>query len=97
MTRFIVRIELRYSKPADYEELHTKMAEKHFFKFAKFPGNDNFLRLPDAEYHFYSSEGLDNPISICFLARAIAEQVRANPKVVVVEIQDLFQLGLDEL
>ena len=97
MARFMVRIELRDSKPADYEELHTKMAEKYFYKFAKFPGNDSFLRLPDAEYHFYSSEGLENAISIGFLAGSTAEQVRANPKVVVIEIQDLFQLGLDKL
>lgn len=97
MSRFLVRVELRNSEAADYTELHEKMRALDFYRFARFPGSDDFFHLPDAEYMFYGVKGTETITYVGHLAKNVAEQIRVNPRIVVTEIKDSLQLGLDKL
>ncbi|EBQ5331064.1 DUF2622 domain-containing protein [Salmonella enterica] len=96
MSRYIVRVELRNAESADYNELHEKMNALGFYRFARFPGSDDFYNLPDAEYMFYGTKGTETVSYVGHLAKNASEQIRKNPKVVVTEVKELFQLGLDK-
>ena len=93
---YSVRVELRNSETADYTALHEKMKAHGFYQFVKFPGSDEYFNLPDAEYVFYSVKGTESVAYVGYLAKNIAEQIRPNPRVVVYDIKDSFQLGLDK-
>lgn len=95
MKKFIVRIELRKSEDADYDELHKKMSENGFYRHAGFSGSDQAFHLPNAEYMYLDVKGLRSISYICQLAKVAAEAVRPYPKVLVVEVKDSFQFGLD--
>ncbi|EOG5422587.1 MULTISPECIES: DUF2622 domain-containing protein [Cronobacter] len=93
---FSVRVELRNSETADYTALHEKMKAHGFYQFTRFPGSDDFFSLPDAEYVFYNVSGTESVSYVGHLAKNIAQQIRPNPRIVVYEIKDSFQLGLDK-
>lgn len=92
MAKFIVRVELRNSESADYDQLHEKMADNKFYKFAQFNGSEQFFSLPSAEYMFFG-EDINH---VGYLAKSIAEQIKAYPKILVTEANGLLQLGLDK-
>ncbi|HEJ7884134.1 TPA: DUF2622 domain-containing protein [Serratia liquefaciens] len=96
MAKFIVRVELRNSESADYDALHEKMSSHGFYKFAKFPGDEQNFTLPNAEYLFYGVKASENINYVGYLARAVAEKIRTNPKILVTEMKDSLQLGLDK-
>ncbi|WP_199637360.1 DUF2622 domain-containing protein [Serratia sp. PAMC26656] len=91
MAKFIVRVELRDSESADYVQLHEKMADNKFYKFSQFNCSE-FFNLPSAEYMFFG-EDINH---VGYLAKSIAEQIKAYPKILVTEAKDLLQFGLDE-
>ncbi|EJA5988505.1 DUF2622 domain-containing protein [Salmonella enterica] len=90
MTNYIVRIELRNSENADYDELHKKLRTHKFYNFHAFP---DVLWLPSAEYIISSTENIKQ---IGHLAKSVAEQIKPNPRILVTEVKNLFQLGLDK-
>lgn len=96
MGKFIVRVELRNSESADYDKLHETMSASEFFKFAKFPGSEQNFNLPSAEYLFYGVKTSETIEYVGFLARAVAEKIKDNPKILVTEVKNSFQLGLDK-
>ncbi|EIN7571621.1 type V toxin-antitoxin system endoribonuclease antitoxin GhoS [Salmonella enterica] len=91
MAKFIVRIELRNSKDADYDELHKKMTSHKFFRFSEI--DCRLLWLPTAEYEITSTKSIND---IASLAKSVAEKISPDPKVLVTEVSNLFQLGLDK-
>ncbi|CNH66129.1 DUF2622 domain-containing protein [Yersinia enterocolitica] len=97
MAKFIVRIELRDSKPEDYDELHEKMERHGFYKIASFPRDSSFYKLPHAEYIFYPKNNNENIYYVAYLAKETASRIRANPMVLASEVTNLFQLGLDKV
>lgn len=92
MATFIVRVELRNSESADYDELHKNLAIHQFWRYSLFHG-DNTYWLPNAEYSVSSNESI---YYIGHLAKGVAEKIRPNPKILVTEVDGLFQIGLDK-
>ncbi|EAA9298019.1 DUF2622 domain-containing protein [Salmonella enterica subsp. enterica] len=90
MAIYLVRIELRNSEDADYDGLHDKLSSNKFYNFHTFP---DVLRLPGAEYIISSTENIKQ---IGYLAKSVAEQIKPNPRILVTEVKNLFQLGLDK-
>lgn len=94
MSKYIVRIELRDSESADYEKLHDSMKANGFYRFAAFSGSTGHFHLPDAEYlHFGDGCTI---YSIGKLAHRLAQEIKANPKIMVSKSDEIFQLGLDK-
>ena len=92
MTKFIVRVELRNSESANYDKLHKVMLEAGFYRFDDFE-EQNFY-LPNGEYVCYQGER--TIAEIAQSAKRIAENIKPNPKILVTESAEIFQLGLDK-
>ncbi|HBN7019233.1 TPA: DUF2622 domain-containing protein [Escherichia coli] len=94
MAKFTVRIELRNSQDADYDELHDKMEAKGFSRTVAMTSSDSVLLLPSAEYS-YESETKDKA-DVGKLAQSVAEQIRKNPKVMVTKSAGRWYSNLDD-
>ncbi|MEA5216202.1 DUF2622 domain-containing protein [Enterobacter cloacae] len=93
MASFTVRVELRNSKDADYDELHELMSANGFSKTIKVTSGTVY-QLPSAEYNFVSSTR--DVASVANLANAVASQVRKNPKILVTESARRHVINLDK-
>jgi hypothetical protein len=94
MAKFIVRIELRDSESADYDALHERLSTHGFSKQIPDTRGNGEVFLPNAEYVKQTVEGI---YYVGHLAKSVAEKIRPNPKVLVTEAKDLFQIGLDHV
>lgn len=94
MAKFTVRIELRNSQDADYNELHEKMEAKGFSRTVAMTTSNSVLVLPDAEYS-YESETKDKA-AVGELAESVAEKIRKNPKVMVTKSAGRWFSNLDD-
>lgn len=92
MTKFIVRVELRNSESANYDKLHEAMLAADFFRFDNF--DEQNYQLPNGEYVCY--QGRRTIAEIARSAKSIAEKIKPNPKILVTESAEFFQLGLDK-
>lgn len=93
MAKFTVRVELRDSKDADYDELHEKMKSKGFSRTVR-TGSGNVLVLPSAEYSYESNT--KDKAAVGKLAESIAEKIRENPKIMVTESGGRWFSNLDK-
>lgn len=71
MSRFVVRIELRDSESADYDELHEKLAS-HGFKRTLLNSDYDPVWLPNAEY-LYETE-TNGIYYVGHLAKVVSEK-----------------------
>lgn len=94
MAKFIVRIELRNSESADYDLLHQRLHTHGFNKQISDSRGNGEVFLPNAEYMKQTVEGI---YYVGHLAKSVAEKIRPNPMVLVTEVKDLFQIGLDHV
>lgn len=94
MSRFTVRVQLRDSADADYDELHEKMESNGFSRTLPIELGPVFL-LPDAEYNYVSDS--INREGVARLAFSVAESVKIKPKILVTQSKGRFVLGLDEV
>ncbi|ELN4044876.1 MULTISPECIES: type V toxin-antitoxin system endoribonuclease antitoxin GhoS [Klebsiella] len=93
MATFTVRVELRNSKDADYDELHELM-EANGFSRTVTTDSGNTYYLPSAEYNYKSTTR--GRSSVADLAEAVASQVRKNPKILVTESDGRYVKNLDK-
>jgi hypothetical protein len=93
MASFTVRVELRNSKDADYDELHELMSANGFSKSITV-NTGAVLQLPSAEYN-YSSHTRD-VASVANLANAVASRIKKNPKILVTESARRHVINLDK-
>ncbi|WP_287790900.1 DUF2622 domain-containing protein [Atlantibacter sp.] len=93
MAKFTVRVELRDSKDADYEDLHKKMESAGFSRTITITDTGETYNLPNAEYLFESEETIDDVGS---LARDTASKVKPRPKILVTKSKGRWVSGLDE-
>ena len=94
MAKFSVRVELRNSQDADYDELHHKMEDQGFSRSVAMTTSDSVLILPNAEYS-YESETKDKA-AVGELAESIAEKIRKNPKIMVTKSGGRWFAKLDD-
>ena len=71
MAKFTVRVELRNSEDADYEELHKSM-KKQGFQRTITTDSGNTYYLPSAEYNYVSASKSKEDVGS--LAESIAEK-----------------------
>ncbi|HBC1013108.1 TPA: type V toxin-antitoxin system endoribonuclease antitoxin GhoS [Escherichia coli] len=92
MAKFTVRVELRDSKDADYDELHDLMEENGFYRtiFAE-SGKEYFL--PSAEYTYSSKT--KSCSDVADLAESVASEVSKKPKILVTESCNRCRRNLD--
>ncbi|HDS4354347.1 DUF2622 domain-containing protein [Enterobacter roggenkampii] len=93
MARFTVRVELRNSKDADYDELHKLMEANGFSRTIKLDSGKIYF-LPNAEYNYESSTR--DKESVANLADSVASQVRAKPKILVTQSAGRYVLNLEK-
>ena len=96
MAIFLVRVEFCNSESADYVELHKKMSEKNFYKFFTFSGNKANFPHPGTEYKYYGLKTTKTIEFVSHLAKAIAEKIRPNPKILVTDVRDFSLPELDK-
>ncbi|PWI80325.1 DUF2622 domain-containing protein [Enterobacter sp. CGMCC 5087] len=94
MAKFTVRVELRDSKDADYDELHEKMKSKGFSRTVRMTDSGEVLVLPNAEYS-YESDTKDKA-AVGELAESVAEKIRKNPKIMVTKSGGRWYANLDK-
>ncbi|HBC8786249.1 type V toxin-antitoxin system endoribonuclease antitoxin GhoS [Citrobacter braakii] len=94
MAKFTVRVELRDSENADYEELHELMEANGFSKTITF-SSGNTYELPNAEYNYTSNT--KNRTSVADLAESVASRVSRKPKILVTESTGRSVRNLDEI
>lgn len=94
MAKFTIRVELRNSQDADYDELHKKMEAKGFSRTVAMTTSSSVLVLPNAEYS-YESETKDKS-AVGELAESVAEKIRKNPKIMVTKSAGRWFSNLDE-
>lgn len=94
MAKFTIRVELRDSQDADYNELHEKMEAKGFSRTVAMTTSDSVQILPNAEYS-YESETKDKA-EVGRLAESVAEKIRKNPKIMVTKSAGRWYANLDD-
>ncbi|BBR05515.1 Uncharacterised protein [Klebsiella pneumoniae] len=94
MAKFTVRVELRDSKDADYEDLHKKMELNGFSRTVTITDSGEVQVLPNAEYS-YKSDTKDKA-EVGKLAESIAEKIRKNPKIMVTKSGGRWYANLDQ-
>ncbi|EEY5893360.1 endoribonuclease GhoS [Escherichia coli] len=93
-TKFTVRVELRNSRDADYDELHDLMEANGFSKTIT-TDTGNTYYLPSAEYSYKSN--IRSKASVAELAESVASQIKKNPKILVTESNGRFVKNLDKV
>lgn len=93
MTKFTVRVELRNSEDADYDELHKEMESAGFSRTITITDTGEIYDLPNAEYLFESDEEIDD---VGILARNTASKIKPNPRILVTKSKGRWVSGLDE-
>jgi hypothetical protein len=94
MPKFTVRIQLRKSKPADYDDLHVVMEEAGYKRTLFYGKNKPKKQLPDAEYRRTGSQLTRDGVGR--RAFELAESVKPNPMVLVTE-GEVWEEGLDDV
>lgn len=94
MSKFTVRVELRDSKDADYDELHKQMDTKGFSRTLT-TDSGNTIYLPSAEYTY--SSATKTPEQVADLAKSVAEKIKKNPMVMVTKSSGRFYIGMDKV
>ncbi|OAT41399.1 hypothetical protein M988_2024 [Hafnia paralvei ATCC 29927] len=94
MSKFSVRVELRNSESADYDELHEKMEAKGFSRTVSMTTSNSVLILPSAEYSYESKTKSKDEVGT--LAESIAERIRKNPKIMVTKSAGRWFSNLDD-
>ena len=90
---YVVRVELRDSENADYDELHNLMEQHGFSRTFPVHGNPD-LMLPSAEYVHRSSD----PVSVVARqAEDIASEIKEDPKIMAIQSEAIYFLNLDEV
>lgn len=92
MAKFTIRVELRNSEDADYDELHKKMEAAGFSRTITITDSGEIYDLPNAEYLFESDETIDD---VGILARKTASKIRSNPRILVTKSKGRWVSGLD--
>ncbi|EJN2431561.1 DUF2622 domain-containing protein [Salmonella enterica subsp. enterica serovar Uganda] len=94
MAKFTVRVELRDSQDADYNDLHEKMEAKGFSRTVAMTSSSDVLILPNAEYSYESST--KDKAEVGKLAESVAEKIRKNPKIMVTKSAGRWFSTLDD-
>ncbi|MGV6264529.1 type V toxin-antitoxin system endoribonuclease antitoxin GhoS [Escherichia coli] len=94
MTSFTVRVELRNSRDADYDELHELMEANGFSKTITTDSGNTYY-LPSAEYNYKSNTR--SKASVAELAESVASQIRKKPKILVTVSNGRFIKNLDKI
>lgn len=94
MSKFTVRVELRNSQDADYDELHDQM-EANGFSRKITTDTGNTYELPNAEYIYESETKSKSDAGL--LAESIAERIRKNPKILVTRSDGRWVTNLDKV
>ncbi|EPY5158701.1 type V toxin-antitoxin system endoribonuclease antitoxin GhoS [Klebsiella pneumoniae] len=94
MSKFTVRIELRNSEDADYEELHKQMELKGFSRTITLTDTGKILELPSAEYSYRSIS--KDTAEVGELAGSIAEKIQKNAKIMVTKSGGRWYSNLDQ-
>lgn len=92
MSRFTVRVELRNSNDADYNELHRLMEANGFSRTIRTDAGETYC-MPSGEYSYTSLTR--GKASVGNLANSVARQIRANPRILVTESDGRYILNLD--
>lgn len=93
MTTYTVRVELRNSKDADYDELHELMEENRFSRTLTTDSGNTYY-LPNAEYNYKSAT--KSREAVANLAESVASQIRKKPKILVTESNGRYVKNLDK-
>lgn len=93
MARFTVRVELRDSEDADYDELHNLMEAKGFSRTITTTQGNTYC-LPSAEYIYSSND--KNKEDVADLAESVASNVKKNPRILVTESNGRYVKNLDD-
>ncbi|VVT53928.1 hypothetical protein UYSO10_4957 [Kosakonia radicincitans] len=93
MATFTVRVELRDSEDADYDELHKLMQAKGFSRTITTSLGNTYC-LPSAEY-IYSNKDKDKE-DVADLAESVASKVKKKPRILVTESNGRFVKNLDD-
>lgn len=93
MAKFTVRVELRDSEDADYDELHKKMEAAGFSRTITITDTGETYDLPNAEYLFESDETIDD---VGALAKNTASKIKPKPRILVTQSKGRWVSGLDE-
>ncbi|WP_336658316.1 type V toxin-antitoxin system endoribonuclease antitoxin GhoS [Enterobacter asburiae] len=93
MAKFTVRVELRDSEDADYNELHKLMEEQEFSRTIT-TSQGNTYCLPSAEY-IYTSNDKDKE-DVADLAESVASKVKKKPRILVTESNGRYVKNLDD-
>jgi len=92
MSRFTVRVELHAANEADYQRLHTAMANQGFSRVIA--GSDGkSYHLPTAEYDYTSTDSVSD---VRDRAHAVASNVKQKPAVLATEGARAWQ-GLQQV
>ncbi len=94
MAKFTVRVELRNSEDADYEELHKSM-KKEGFQRTITTDSGNTYYLPSAEYSYVSANKSKEEVGN--LAESVAEKIRPNPIVMVTKSAGRYYINHDKV
>ncbi|EPR2277779.1 type V toxin-antitoxin system endoribonuclease antitoxin GhoS [Salmonella enterica subsp. enterica serovar Newport] len=93
LAKYTVRVELRNSQDADYEELHEKMKAKLFSRMITTDSGNSYY-LPNAEYNYICRAGEKEKVAK--LAESVASRISKNPKILVTESNGRSVMNLDE-
>ncbi|CNH50935.1 phage protein [Yersinia massiliensis] len=93
MAKFTVRVELRDSEDADYDDLHKKMETKGFSRTVIITESGVKKLLPSAEYSYKSDTKSTSDVGE--LAESIAEKVKKNPKIMVTKSAGHYYANFD--
>ncbi|EPC3580691.1 type V toxin-antitoxin system endoribonuclease antitoxin GhoS [Citrobacter braakii] len=94
MAKFTVRVELRNSEDADYEELHKSMKQKGFQRTITTDSGNTYY-LPSAEYSYVSANKSKEDVGN--LAESVAEKIRSNPIVMVTKSAGRYYINHDKV
>lgn len=93
MTKFTVRVELRNSEDADYNDLHEKMELNGFLRTVTISKTKEVQMLPSAEYSYISETKTKAQVGL--LAESIAEKIKRNPRIMVTQSAGRWFANLD--
>lgn len=93
LSTFTVRVELRDSENADYDELHEKMESAGFSRTIT-TDLKNTYDLPSAEYLYKSKTKTTAQVGL--LAKQTAVKIKPNPRILVTKSKGRWVSGLDK-